>query len=141
MVLDEAMLQLDGRVRIEQTRMIYRTPAIPVLNVVAAGITAAALSRVFPSLVLIGWVAAFIIAAVWRLHLWRRYTKTDQTVATDLWRHRFVGGAVATGILWGLAASVVFVTDDPGYHVFVAFVIGGMTAGAVASNATYMPAF
>ncbi len=141
MELDDAMLRLDGRVRIEQTRMMYQTPVIPMLNVLTAGITAAALSRVFPPLVLIGWIAAFIIVAAWRLYSWRLFTRSDQTVATEQWRHRFVGGAVATGLLWGLAGSVVFVTGDPGYHVFVVFVIGGMTAGAVVGNATYMPAF
>ncbi len=141
MELDDAMLRLDGRVRIEQTRMMYRTPVIPMPNVLTAGITAAALSRVFPPLVLIGWIAALIIVAAWRLYSWRLFTRSDQTVATEQWRHRFVGGAVATGLLWGLAGSVVFVTGDPGYHVFVVFVIGGMTAGAVVGNATYMPAF
>lgn len=54
LVLDDAMLRLDGRVRIEQTRMMYRTPVIPMLNVLTAGITAAALSGVYPPLVLIG---------------------------------------------------------------------------------------
>lgn len=135
------MLRLDGRVRIEQTRMMYRTPVIPMLNVLTAAITAAALSRVYPAGVLIGWVAAFVVVTLWRLHLWHRFRQADPAVATDVWRHRFVGGAVATGCLWGLCGSVVFVTGDASHYVFVVFVLGGMTAGAVVGNATYMPAF
>ncbi|MEN3975811.1 sensor domain-containing diguanylate cyclase [Emcibacter sp. SYSU 3D8] len=136
------MLALEGRVRLEQTRMMYRTPVIPLLNVVTAGITAAALSPVYPASLLVGWIVAFIIIAAWRLHLWQRFSAADQeTLETAPWRHRFVSGAVATGCLWGLAGSVVFITNDVGFHVFVVFVLGGMTAGAMVGNATYMPAF
>ncbi len=134
------MLQLDGRARIEQTRMMYRTPAVPLLNVLAAGITAAAMFRAYPAIVLVGWLAAFVLVAAWRLHLWYGFHRIGAAVDSEYWRHRFVAGAVAMGCLWGLTASVVFVTADPGYHVFAVFVVGGMTVAAVVSHATYMPA-
>ena len=121
--------------------MMYRTPVIPMLNVVTAGITAAALAGAYPASVLIGWVAAFVIVTLWRLDLWNRFRKSDPAVDTDVWRHRFAAGAVVTGCLWGLTASVMFTTTDLTHHVFVVFVLGGMTAGAVIGNATYMPAF
>ena len=121
--------------------MMYGTPVIPMLNVLTAGITAAAMSPVFPLPVLIGWIALFCLVAGWRLHLWSRYKRADSAADTETWRHRFVGGAVATGCLWGMTGAVVFLTSDPAYYVFIVFVLGGMTAGAVVGNATYMPAF
>jgi len=139
-VLGDATLQLDGRVRIEQTRMMYRTPAVPLLNVLAAGIAAAAMSGAYPAIVLVGWLAAFVLVAAWRVHLWYGFHRIDAAVDSEYWRHRFVAGAIAMGCLWGLTASVVFVTPDPGYHVFAVFVVGGMTLAAVVSHATYMPA-
>jgi diguanylate cyclase (GGDEF)-like protein len=138
---DEASLRLEERARIEQTRMMYRTPAIPLINVITAGITAAAVSPVYPPAILVGWIVLFCLIAAWRFWLWHRQRRVDMSVNPDYWRHRFVAGAVAAGCLWGMAGSIVFVTPDAGYHVFIAFVLGGMTAGAVVGNATYMPAF
>ncbi|MBI1179029.1 MAG: diguanylate cyclase [Alphaproteobacteria bacterium] len=135
------MPHIEPRARVEQTRMMYRTPAIPLLNVVTAGITAAALSRVYPHPLLAAWVFLFAAVAAWRFWLWRRMRRADVAVNPDYWRHRFVAGAVTTGCLWGCLASIVFVTGDTGYYDFVSFVLGGMTAGAVIGNAAYMPAF
>ena len=37
--------------------------------------------------------------------------------------------------------SVVLMTDNPVYYVFVVFVLGGMTAGSSMLDAPYAPAF
>ena len=46
-----------------------------------------------------------------------------------------------TGVLWGLAGSVVLVSPDQVAHVVVTFVLGGMTVGAVFQQSAYLPAF
>ena len=55
------------------------------------------------------------------------------------WALRFTAGATATGCLWGLSASILLLTDDPSYHVFIAFVLGGMIAGSVTIDAAFLP--
>ena len=45
------------------------------------------------------------------------------------------------GLLWGLAAIIFFPPDQPEYQVFLAFVIGGLAAGAAANYAAWLPAF
>jgi diguanylate cyclase (GGDEF)-like protein len=140
LVLDDTTLRLESRARIEQTRMMYGTPVIPLINVLTSLVTAVGLWSAYPPLLLIGWFAAFVIVTAWRVYQWDRFRKSDQATDIDAWRRRFVAGAVMTGCLWSLAASVIFVTDDPALHVFVSFVLAGMAAGAVAGNAAYMPA-
>ena len=45
------------------------------------------------------------------------------------------------GLLWGLAAIIFFPPDMPEFQVFLAFVIGGLAAGAAANYAAWLPAF
>jgi diguanylate cyclase (GGDEF)-like protein len=43
--------------------------------------------------------------------------------------------------LWGLLAFAVIATPDIADQVFIVFVLGGMTAGAILLDAAYLPAF
>ena len=52
-----------------------------------------------------------------------------------------VAAALAHGIVWGAAGVMFFTPGIVIYQVFLAFVIGGMCAGAAAALSTYMPAF
>lgn len=45
------------------------------------------------------------------------------------------------GLLWGLAGVLFFPPDMSEYQVFLAFVIGGLAAGAAATYAAWLPAF
>lgn len=47
------------------------------------------------------------------------------------WRRRFVAGACAIGVVWGLAGYMLFHPSSFAYQAFLAFVLGGMVAGAV----------
>jgi diguanylate cyclase (GGDEF)-like protein len=49
----------------------------------------------------------------------------------DMWRHYFVVGACAAGFVWGAAGLLLFHPDSFPHQVFLAFVLGGMVAGAV----------
>jgi len=49
----------------------------------------------------------------------------------DAWRHYFVIGGCAAGVVWGLAGVLLFHPDSFPHQVFLAFVLGGMVAGAV----------
>jgi signal transduction histidine kinase len=139
-------LQLDpepvrAAVRVEQIRLLYRAPIATLVNLVNAPIVAAVVWSDYPKWMLIAWMAAFWILIPIRAILWRSYVSRLQAPeSAGIWARRFVIGTALTGCLWGLAGSVVFVSPHETYHVFVAFVLAGMCAGAVGSNAVYLPA-
>jgi len=128
-------------IRAEQIRVLYRAPIATLVNLVNAPIVAIVVWSDYPRWVLIAWVAAFWIVIPIRAVLWRNYVRGPRVPqSTDMWARRFVIGTAVTGCLWGLAGSVVFISPHETYRVFVAFVLAGMCAGAVGSNAVYFPA-
>jgi diguanylate cyclase (GGDEF)-like protein len=57
------------------------------------------------------------------------------------WRIWFLVGALASGVMWGSSAVVLFPPHSLPHQVFVSFVIAGMVAGAVATLSPSMLAF
>ena len=49
----------------------------------------------------------------------------------EAWRRYFVIGACAAGVVWGAAGVLLFQPDSFPHQVFLAFVLGGMVAGAI----------
>ena len=126
----------------EQVRLLYGSPAILLLNLVNAPIAAALLWQIYPTWMLLGWIGVVFLVVAIRVLLWCRFQRYQPPVEdAKRWGLRFALGAIATGCLWGLLGSVVFVTENPAYYVFVVFVLGGMTAGAAMREAAYLPAF
>lgn len=129
-------------VQAEQVRLAYGAPVVLSINLVNAAVAAALLWSVYPTPVLFGWLMAMACAVLARLTLWSRFRRGDpKPEHLPVWGGAFVLGAIATGMLWGALASIVLVTDDPAYYVFVAFLLGGMTAGSALQDSAYLPAF
>jgi hypothetical protein len=57
-----------------------------------------------------------------------------------MWAIVATAGSGLSGLLWG-AASTLFLPDNIVEQTFLAFVIGGMCAGALVSLSYYLPAF
>jgi diguanylate cyclase (GGDEF)-like protein/PAS domain S-box-containing protein len=126
----------------ERTKALYRAPAIMLINPVNAAILAAVLWPAYPAWILLLWVGLFCAVVGARLLDRARYLRQPQeNQHENTWARRFTIGAAATGLLWGLAGSVVFVSPDPVAPVVVTFVLGGMTVGAVFQQSAYLPAF
>ena len=137
---DQAKLQT--AISAEQIKALYQTPAIMLFNAVNAVILAAVLWQAYPAWVLLLWVGLF--CGVFSARFVERARFLREPYAADhaaVWAKRFSTGAAATGLLWGLSASAIFVSPDPLTHVVVAFVIGGITVGAVFQQSAYLPAF
>ena len=129
-------------VRAEQVRLLYGSPFVWLINLLNGPIVAWLLWPVFQNWVVYAWVGAIYLTVGIRLLLWWQYRRSEVTLeATKRWGLVFTLGTFATGLLWGLLAAVIFVTDDHVYHVFVAFVLGGMTAGAAMRNSPHLNAF
>ncbi len=132
----------DAHVRAEQTRVLYGSPLVPLINLVTAPITAVMLWPVYPGWMIVCWIVAFLIVIGARILLIRQFAIRKPIVAeAEIWARRFAVGTIATGCLWGALASIVFMTNVSNYYVFVVFVIGGMVAGAALRDCAYLSAF
>jgi diguanylate cyclase (GGDEF)-like protein len=139
---DEAdPIALKSAVLCEQVRILYQSPAVILVNLVNAVLVAYLLRYFYPRWLLLAWVGSFLAVVSTRLYDSWRYRRKPQSAGTaSAWAQRFTIGAIASGCLWGPIASILFVTQDSAYHVFVAFVVGGMAAGSVLNNSAYLPA-
>jgi len=132
---------LENAVLLEQIRVLYETHAIVFVNIVNACLTAYVLRGLLPGGVFVGWVGLFCIVVLARFLDYRRYLRAPpQAESAAAWGWRYAAGATATGCLWGLTAAVILITPDPADHAFIAFIIGGMMAGAVAGESAFLPA-
>ena len=132
----------EAAVRAEQVRLLYGSSVVVLINLVNAPITALLLWQIYPGWIVLGWIGLVIVAIAARVVLWRRFHRrqpTDQDA--ERWGRSFALGSFATGCLWGLLGSIVFVTENPAYYVLVVFVLGGMTAGAAMRSSAHLPAF
>ena len=128
--------------RAEQIGAIYRAPAIMLFNPINAAILAAVIWPAYPAWILALWVGSFCLVVGLRLIDRARYLRQPPDSRHQVvWARRFAAGAAATGLLWGLAGSVVFVSPDPLASVMVTFVLGGMTVGAAFQQTAYLPVY
>lgn len=133
--------RLESAVLAEQVRILYATPSVLLVNVFNAALSGYLLRYFYPAWLVIAWVGLIVVVVLARLYGWWCYRREPRPAETALiWARRYTIGAIATGSLWGLASSALLLTPDPVYHAFIAFVIGGMTAGAVTINSSYLPA-
>ena len=137
---DDANLRAE--IRAEQIKALYRAPAIMLVNPINASILATVLWPVYPAWILLIWIGMFCVVVGVRLVDRANYLRQRQSGERGIAQAtRFTVGAAATGLLWGLSASVVFISPDSLLPVVVTFVVGGMTVGAVFQQSAYLPAF
>ncbi len=79
------------------------------------------------------WIFLLLAVTDARFLTWRAYQDAPQNERSnhDTWRRYFVNGACAAGIVWGAAGVLLFPPGSFPHQVFLAFVLGGMVAGAV----------
>ena len=126
----------------DMIRVLFGSVAVPLINVVIGAIAAVVVWPIYPAWVILAWMGALI-----RRHCIQAGAMAAVPAATTRrGNHCAVGigftlASIITGCLWGLLASTVFVTSDPVYIVFAAFVLGGMCAGAATHNSPHLPAY
>lgn len=123
--------------------LIYsRAPLGLALSVVVAGLMVFMLRHDVPAASRFGWLAAFATVVASRLALWRQYMRVKPGAAGALlWGRRLVIGTGAMGIVWGAAALLFFVPDNPASQTYLAVAIGGTAAGGLLALGAYPPAF
>jgi PAS domain S-box-containing protein len=87
-------------------------------------------------------VTASLLSTLWRGLLIRRYHKAPRHHAdASVWGRRFVYGALATGLIWGGAALLAVNYGTLVEHSLATMLLGGVCAGAIATNAALPAAF
>ncbi|HYG86863.1 MAG TPA: ATP-binding protein [Azospirillum sp.] len=127
----------------ERIRLLYRQmPLVLAANVINAALVVTALWDPDRKMQLLGWAGTLALVTVLRAGLWALYRHRrpdEQSMAPWAVGHT-VGSAVA-GLLWGLTALLFIQSDSPLSLLLIAFVIGGMAAGAVTTLSYHLPAF
>ncbi|QWV95043.1 histidine kinase [Geomonas oryzisoli] len=88
------------------------------------------------------WLVLVILVTALRFVLTLRYLKGSRDPAlAQRWANRFLVGLVVVGICWGGIGVLPYEHGVLAHQVFVAFVLGGMAAGASTTFATVRHAY
>jgi signal transduction histidine kinase len=111
-------------------------PLATSVTVVTSCLATLILARAQPSrgLYAYAWFAAMLGLAFVQTLQYLAFCRTQRSgnVGWASWRRRFLIGCTAVGVMWGVASLLLFpqeITDQ----VFLSFVIGGTSAGALAT--------
>ncbi len=131
------------QLRLEQVRLAYdqMTPS-QLVAVLGALVFVAVQSLVIAPHVLVGWLSAVCLLALFRIAGAAAFRRAaPQLAEMGRWRTYAIIGAAASGIIWGSAAVFLFPPMNAAHQVFVAFMVGGMVAGSVITLGPVFPAF
>ena len=126
-----------------QVRTLYRqsTPAL-LTNVGNALVVDAVLWTKASQTFLVLWTLLILAMTAVRMVLRRSYWRADPPASdVPLWERRFLIGTITAGLLWGAAGWFLSLPNEPALQFLIAFVIGGMVAGAAGSLSCHLPAF
>ena len=94
------------------------------------------------SQILLTWVSVFLLVLFFRIVTCHYYQKTSSLEdSLRKWTFLYFFGLISAGLLWGIIGILVFLIDSVPHQMFVAFFLGGMVAGALASMSVIKYAF
>ena len=92
--------------------------------------------------VLIAWVATLAMISLLRYRDVRIFFgRSPEASEAGYWGTRFIVGLTLSGMAWGSSAVFLFPIESLAHQTFLAFVTGGMVAGAAAAFSSIMIAF
>lgn len=130
----------------EQLRLAYQnmTPALAA-SVFCAFVMVVLLWPVIDSRGLILWLGSISTLTLLRLMLQQNFERANLAevgeVAFLRWKRAFVGSTFISGCMWGCLGAFLFPVDSLLHQVYMAFVLGGIAAGAVSAYAPLPGAF
>jgi signal transduction histidine kinase len=119
---------------LEQLNHLYRNAWMGLIaNVMLATMMTLVLRDSVAAELLTFWMTIIVTVVMMRVLSLRIFGRCDQrTINVPLWRRTFFAGALLQGICWGSAVWLFGPYDSVAVPVFIAFMLGGLTAGAAA---------
>ena len=108
-------------------------PISLIVNLAIGLILAAVLWNVVPTPALLAWSGLLIAVTGARYLSLRAFRNASPRSESEhaYWTRYFLAGACAAGVVWGLSGVLLFHPSSFPHQVVLAFVLGGMVAGAV----------
>ena len=127
--------ELSKLVEAEQIRLLYSALPLSILAIgINAGILAFSQWNVIPHVTIILWVVCLSIVTLARsISLYAYNHFYINGIDNKKWLRYFSIGVFLSGLIWGSSVIWLFPDDEVGHQMLVAFVIGGMSAGATSS--------
>ena len=128
---------------LERTRLLYGQGGTAVAaNFINSLVVAAVMWGEFSAARILAWLAMVWVATAIRYYFVLKFKKAQVTIDNCLqWQSRIIKALFLLGAAWGSLAVVLYPPDSPFHQVFLAYVLGGMCAGAVVVNSAVFPAF
>jgi PAS domain S-box-containing protein len=128
------------------SRQVKQLYALAPVGIIASLINGSILIYIqwnlIPHDVLLGWLVVLILLNVLWMVLYVQFQKASQGEWNpNVWRYLFIGGTLASGCLWGTTGILAFPEHSIPHQIFLAFVLGGMIAGATAVYAALQEVF
>jgi signal transduction histidine kinase len=131
-----------GRIEAEVRRLYENAPIGFAATVINASILVGILRNwIEPSALVLWWTSLMGLTAIrFTYGEWFRRVASKRDFDARRWIGYFVAGILAAGLVWG-AAGIWLVPQSVPHQTFVAFVLGGMVAGASATFSVRMDVF
>jgi signal transduction histidine kinase/CheY-like chemotaxis protein len=125
----------------EQVRAVFRQmPIALAVNFINAVLTTIVLAPLAAQPIPLPFFVAVTFVTVGRVILWLRYRVVSvQPETAHLGSRVATGGALLTGLCWGIGGALLFPVIPVVGKIFLIIVIGGMCAGAAVVNASHLP--
>ncbi len=128
-------LELDQLLYVEQVKLLYDNTFIMLIGSFS---NAAAVIILFwqqiPHINLAVWFGCLTFLSLARWLLSRRFKKrTGKLKKINYWVWMQIGSIFISAVIWGMLVIFLFPADSFPHQVFLAFVLGGLTAGYVAT--------
>ncbi len=134
------LMATETEIRIERIKAVFQqAPAAVLVTVVNSTLMTAVLVTAEHDRRAYAWLAAVLLLAALRFWLWCAYHRASpERVGDRHWAMVSAYGALASGLLWGGGAVLLF-PHSATYQLLWVFLIGGMCAGAAALHFAHLP--
>jgi len=133
----------EANLRAQRIALLYE--ALPAALVASIGCALALVIvnwNVLPQGQLLIWLAYQLVISAGRYRLTCSFkARAPAPAAVQGWDRAFVIGTALAGFGWGASTLVLFSPSSPAHQVFLAFVLGGVIAGASSTLAAKFDAF
>jgi len=134
--------EIDGEIFDARIRLLYaQIPIVLTTSVVNAGLVALVLAAYIGETrwwLFFGLIGALTAA---RAILWRQHRARPRHAASArTWAMLATAGSALSGLIWGVGIALLL-PDNMVEQTFLAFVLGGMCAGALIALSYHLPAF